>query len=455
MKKYSTVTLFLLILFVAYHLRFNNYATIPFPGDSLDEYSNSWVGLSLIELGQPVGISGLPAYQRHDFRYINIQNIFNTNVGDPFPIDQPWFDHPPLLGLLTGAFTYLKGGRVFEDTINVFIRKPMVYMGVLSVGLLFFLTYLLYGSFAALVTSAVYAVSPLIVVGSRMVQAENGYIPCLLASLICLELFLKKGKFTYFYLSALIAGVATLFKIPGLITVIIALVYLYLKLPALHPRRRLCVLFATTALSVTGLFLVYGLALNPSQFFAVFKSNTSRSYGIGPQALFELFTLTKITGTKYLTDAWPLLGWLSLFIILVKKNQSDTLLIISVLLYILMYIFLGSESYGWYRLPLYPFLFMAIGRLVQISRRDASATIPCLLGLLLPVGLGLSKVIPGTDFRSYVSYWRYGFIFFIIISLAANHRYRLYIIYILFFAALFISLLYNRSLTLSAWYYSS
>jgi len=40
------------------------------------------------------------------------------------PINYPWFDHPPLMGLLTGGWAYLKGARIFEDTTTSIIRKP-------------------------------------------------------------------------------------------------------------------------------------------------------------------------------------------------------------------------------------------------------------------------------------------------------------------------------------------
>lgn len=43
--------IFIGVLFlIAFDLRLKNYSTIPFPGQSVDEYSNSWVGLSIIKL---------------------------------------------------------------------------------------------------------------------------------------------------------------------------------------------------------------------------------------------------------------------------------------------------------------------------------------------------------------------------------------------------------------------
>ena len=46
----------ILIMALGYKLRLSGFNSIPFPGESLDEYSNAWVGLSMIRLGVPVGM---------------------------------------------------------------------------------------------------------------------------------------------------------------------------------------------------------------------------------------------------------------------------------------------------------------------------------------------------------------------------------------------------------------
>jgi len=140
MKKKTLLGIFvalIIVLVFAYRLRIDGFATVPFPGESTDEYSNAWVGMSLIELGYPVGISGMPVYPNLSFRYINTDRIYSSNtvMGNTLPIASPWFDHPPLMGVVTGGFAYLRGARVFEDAAVAIIRKPVIWAAVASIGL--------------------------------------------------------------------------------------------------------------------------------------------------------------------------------------------------------------------------------------------------------------------------------------------------------------------------------
>lgn len=159
----------------------------------MDEYSFSWVGLSLIQLGKPIGISGIPGYLVNDYRYINVDQVFQTTAkGNVFSINTPWFDHPPLLGLVSGGYAHLKGAQVFEDAQITLIRKPMLAIGVLSVLLLFIFLKVIFGYLEALIGSVIYATSPPAIISSRMVQAENLLIPFFLISLLLIFYYLRK-----------------------------------------------------------------------------------------------------------------------------------------------------------------------------------------------------------------------------------------------------------------------
>ena len=84
------------VVFFGLLLRYHGLSRVPLPGESMDEYSYSWVGLSLIRLGVPVGRSGLLGYGGNDYRYVNVDGVFSTTAGgSPLEINKPWFDHPP------------------------------------------------------------------------------------------------------------------------------------------------------------------------------------------------------------------------------------------------------------------------------------------------------------------------------------------------------------------------
>jgi len=81
MKKGIWLTILALVvtLVIAFLLRYQNFASVPLPGQSTDEYSNTWVGLSLIRLGMPVGISGLVGIKNYP-TYINPDRILSSTV---------------------------------------------------------------------------------------------------------------------------------------------------------------------------------------------------------------------------------------------------------------------------------------------------------------------------------------------------------------------------------------
>ena len=421
-KIFWIVVLFLIVIF-AYYLRNDNYAKVPFPGESMDEYSNTWVGLSLIQVGLPIGNSGIPGYKTTDHRYINVDQVFrSTAKGNTFPLNYPWFDHPPLLGIVTGAYTYSKGGRVFEDAQLVFIRKPMVVLGVISVGLLFLFLKRVFGFKEALAGSIIYATSPLAIIGSRMVQAENLLIPLFIASLITTYLYLEKQRKWLLWVSVVITGTALLVKLSAvsiILTNIFLILYFYpggIK-KAFVP----AVTFALGSLSFLLFFFSYGYTYDFEQFLAILSSNSNRVYNIGPGAFYELLTVTKITSIRYLTDGWVLAGWLSailLFFSLAKEKSKDMYILIPLVCYLTVFLLFGSETYGWYRYPFLPFLFGAIGRVLVLGLSNYRLLIPCFLILFLPIGVNLFKTLGLEDFQKYAGVWRWGLVVFLIFALS-------------------------------------
>ncbi len=193
-KKISRILIILTVFLLALFLRKRQYSEIPIPGQSTDEYSYSWAGLSLIKTGMPVAISGIPGYQNKTDRYINIDRYMQFIPSDPHTINYPWMDHPPLLGLITGGFAYLKGAEVFADTLATFIRKPIVLISSLSVVLVMIYCWINFSFITSVFAGLAYATTPLVVLSGRMIQAENAIIPCLLLVMIFLSLYLKKKK---------------------------------------------------------------------------------------------------------------------------------------------------------------------------------------------------------------------------------------------------------------------
>ena len=288
-KNSFKLLIFLSVVILALFLRKKDYAQIPIPGQSVDEYSYSWVGLSLLETGMPIGISGIPGYEHQYSKYINIDRLYQTISSDPLTINYPWMDHPPLLGLITGGYAYLSGAKVFEETSSLLIRRPIIVIGTISVALLMTYVCLNYGFIASIFSGLVYATTPLIVLSSRMIQAENAIIPCLLAVMICLSLFFKKEKDIWLILAGIFSGIATLFKLTGIVC------YLFVFLSLIYQNKKFSQKFfkdfgfyLLVSLPITFLFLFYGLSYGSKNFFNILFSNANRFYGIGPSAIIDL-----------------------------------------------------------------------------------------------------------------------------------------------------------------------
>lgn len=393
----------LVILVVGYVLRKDNYDTVPLPGTSMDEYSYSWVGLSLIETGYPVGISGIDGYEKQVYKYINVDDIYQSTAGgNPLKINYPWFDHPPMMGLMTGGYAWMKGARSFEDTKTYLIRKPMIWLGSLTLISLMVLLLINNGYVVSLVGGLIWAVVPSVILSSRMIQAENGVVPFWLLSLIFLSLYRKDRKLVYLIIAALLSGFATLFKLSGIVC-LIASVLILISDSRKELKRELLV-YAYYYLLVASLFLVYGLIIDPKQFISIFVSNSNRYYGIGSEAVFRLITQTKLTNLKYVTEPWLLVSWLAVFVGLSRKKFSIYTICLSS--YLAVYLFFGSYPYGWYSFPFWPFLISEFAILLSMSIRSKISPLWAFWSLLIVIGYYLTKFIDIAEFQNYSFWWK-------------------------------------------------
>jgi asparagine N-glycosylation enzyme membrane subunit Stt3 len=71
----------------------------------------------------------------------------------------------------------------------------MVILGTLNIFLLFLIGYLYFNYKTGTIAALIYSVSPLIVVASRLPQAENAFIPLFLVSTILIKVFQNRKKY--------------------------------------------------------------------------------------------------------------------------------------------------------------------------------------------------------------------------------------------------------------------
>lgn len=461
-KNIFKITIFVLILILALFLRKKNYAEIPIPGQSADEYSYSWVGLSLIETGMPIGISGLGGNQHSLFRYVNVDRFFQTvSTGDPLEINYPWMDHPPLLGLITGSYAYLSGARVFEDTVTSIIRKPIIIISTFSVMLLMIFCWINFDFITAAVGGLLYATVPLIVLSSRMIQAENAIIPCLLGCMIFLSLYLKNKNSLFLFLTAILAGVATLFKLTGIVCYLLTFFVLIIEHKGLTKKFFNDLLFfLAVSVPISFLFVVYGSVYGLQNFKNILFSNYNRFYGIGSSSILELIRNQRLTQHKFLPEAAIISGWILFGYFLGKKKTDKGLKItlLGILSYLIVYIFFGSQPYGWYAFIFWPMLIILLAKFWADGIKNGNNLLLNFFISIIVLGAGINNLINVFEFQIFSNWWRFGIslIFFgLTISLAFKNKSNIFwrlLLVLIFTGVIYLNIKYLNKINLDFWW---
>jgi hypothetical protein len=209
----------------------------------------------------------------------------------------------------------------------------------------------------------------------------------------------------FWFLTLIFAGISILFKISA-IAIIIFLLLLSLVYSKGKERRFLVKSSIVAGIIPLVIFAVYGAYYDWEVFLNILKTNSNRFYGVGPEVVFTL--INKSVVTKSFNDGWLLLGWISIFMVAYsewKEKFFTTFIHSAIFSYLFVFIIFGSEPYGWYRYPIFPFLVLAMSsviyRLYQKGRIYLFGTL-----IMLPIGTSLNRLIGVTDFQPFVTLFR-------------------------------------------------
>jgi hypothetical protein len=178
-----------LILVVGLLLRMHEYDLLPFHRETADEYQHGWEGWTLLHEGVPAAWTFYPGvYQGEEFTPF-------FWFGDPYNLARPYFDHPPGFSLLVGAACTLLGAEQMIECTLWRMRWIPILLGLWTIYLVAragwrFLPDRLAGTLAAFV----YATLPAVVLGNRLVKAENLIAPLLLLQALLLARYLERGR---------------------------------------------------------------------------------------------------------------------------------------------------------------------------------------------------------------------------------------------------------------------
>lgn len=377
-------------LALALVLRFNDFSTAPPITDNGDELDWSWQGLGLITRGVPYGWSNLRVYA----------NPVHTTVnGKPFEVVHPFLDHPPIFGLLVGGAAWLQGARQLTDVTAQMIRPVPILASIVALCLAYLLGRRVLGAGPAILGTLLLATAPAAVLVQRQVEAEALLAPLLLGALLLVPVT-RDHPPRRARLAGLLAccALAPMVKVSG---VAVAGVTAAVLLSA--GRWRLAGAALTAGLVGTAAFFAYGALFDWNLFLRVIAGLEANRYGVLGVYQFISAPAGPAGANQQLRDGWWLLGWLALVLVTAFSGDRRMDLIGWPILGYAVVIMLLAEHvsyYGWFRLTVYPLVYLLAGWLAWRAVREPNA-----LGILLFVTIGSASVFSPLFAAPYTDSW--------------------------------------------------
>lgn len=366
--------------------RWFGYETVP--GPITDEYSYVWQALSLRQHQVPMGWTlsrfvydkpeyhsrggdldgfgiitegkkiGIKEFKQNSTPLVAIKQIDYVKGIEHMFFVAPFFDHPPLGGLIYSLGVKDTVEEVEQVKPSDF-RQPAMTMAIITAVLLFIFLYLVTSNhWIAALGSIIYSTVPTYLLATRSAFLENTVPPFILAHLILLFLAIKSyGKITdkklnylFLILSGFAGGLGVLAKEPAAGFVAGSLVLLVInKLP-----KKLMFMFLISAAIPVLAYIGWGLWLQKDVFIDIFLSNANKGY-FGSLKVTTMLEALKFK--DFPVDGWWVWGIISFLIISMNIKQKNLLfLIIPLASHLLLILFLGSPNYPWYFLSAIPFL---------------------------------------------------------------------------------------------------
>ncbi len=457
-KLFAVLTLVSLIVILGLRFRMRGHDFFPPVQSTFDEHFIAWTGSSLINNGVPTSWSFVYGYESSNsghlvdidgwgINYDNRQPRLESYSTFPKPLShriqfkldgyetqftlvQPQIEQPPLAGVISSFLsgTYKKSS--FEQTSISDLRVPVVILSSLAAILVFIISYLAFKDLSvSLLSSLIYSLTPTLIVSQRLAVAENYLTIFYLLGTISTQLFIRSNKLKYLLAASLLVFLGYLTKPFGVsLSILIIFSILYFKKPLVHIIYPLIAAF----LGIITYF-VYGVYIGGQELFTKIVEYQGNRLSTPLNGILKI-VLPRI-GSEIFLDGWVILGWLSLL-------RSHFWVIAPVVSYLLVLFIYGGEDYGWYRLPVYPFLSIATAFLLIeiIKKREV------LMGLIFLITAFATSLFWGLytfDWRSNTQIFRV--IMLVVVGLLATgylQNKKLYYIFPITFIILILISLY-------------
>lgn len=377
-----------LIFAVSVALRLSALGQVPAPYETNDEFAYLWGGMSLLRGDPPRSWSLLdvpPPY---------MIGTYNGPQGQ-VSIVQPWFDHPPVFNIYSGLVGHLAGAQP-EQTV---LRGSGVETTLWQVNLtrhrvgalvLFAATFwlmwgwlrLAIGPVAALVAVAVLGMTQNFVIHQRLMVADNAVAPAGMLIMFALERW-RRGWWTPARTGGVV--VAALVGAIGSKMIALALVPAIFAWTSARMRGRAAMRPLAWALAGTGaavlVILAYAAVYGFDAYRVITAIQSQRFYDLG--GLVDAIRHQPVVHVESF-DEWMIGAWMLAAAGMMATARAHRAVFAALFGFMAGYIFfVPVDLYGWYLMPVVPFMCAAWGWGWRVAMRRPDATLTLLVLLVL------------------------------------------------------------------------
>lgn len=336
-------------------LRTWDYEVMPEFSANADELFATWNGWSLLAQGRTRGWSLWHA--RYPER-VEIETIryFRDR---PWHNVLPYLEHPPLTHLLVGAAAIAGGAKHYAHARLTHTRLVPIALNLVALAFLILIARRLDPTGpAAWMAAILYAVLPFIAIQARSIKEEALVVPLVLAATWFYLRYRQDGERARDVIVAgALLGLTTLAKVPGVVFVPA------LVLTLLVARRyRAAALAGLAGVAVASLLFVYAALIDWDLFFFATELQATVR-GMNWNVFAAMFWTPQIDhdpiGAPWLLFLW--IGWIASRF--TGSRRTDPWIAIAPVVYLVtMALSSGNWHFGWYMMPIYPFLCLGAGR---------------------------------------------------------------------------------------------
>ncbi|HJL03547.1 MAG TPA: glycosyltransferase family 39 protein [Polyangiaceae bacterium LLY-WYZ-15_(1-7)] len=343
---------FAAVLALGLGLRLVDYDVMPDFRENGDELFATWNGWQLLESGETRGWSlWAPVYGSR------VQHSRLEYFGMDWSIIQPYFEHPPATHLLVGAAAHLGGAEHFAHAKLKHTRLVPILLAAPCLILMFLIGRRLDpvgpGPWLACL---LYATLPTIVLQTRVIKEEALLGPLSLGAVYAFLRWKEGGGTKALVATGILAGLATLAKVTGF-----AFVPAVVMLVLAERKWREGVLVGVIGVATSALLLLYGAVIDWDTF--VFATERQGTRPVHFNIFLRWFDVTLINHSV-IGRGWVLFLWLGTVASHVQRSWARSALVAAPLVFYLAAITIGTGNwtFGWYAVPLYPWLCLGCGR---------------------------------------------------------------------------------------------